>query len=91
MRLSAQGLNTVLIEKNAVASGSSMVNTGLLQYTSDKMLTSFIHTFGEKASVHFYKLCYQALQKLKEIGGHLHRHYAGRLRNRTGISLFIKI
>lgn len=65
--LSRQGVKTILVDKNEVASGSTLVNTGLLQYANDKTLTSFIHTFGEEQAVHFYRLCRDALIHLKEI------------------------
>ncbi|SDF83775.1 Glycine/D-amino acid oxidase [Fontibacillus panacisegetis] len=69
--LSLQGIRAVLVDKGKIAGGSTLASTGLLQYASDKMLTSFIHTFGERASVHFYRLCEQAMLRLKEIGYHL--------------------
>lgn len=72
--LSLQGISTVLVDKGTIAGGSTLASTGLLQYASDKMLTSFIHTFGEQASVHFYRLCSLAMQRLKEIGHHLQQY-----------------
>ncbi|MBQ4899541.1 FAD-dependent oxidoreductase [Paenibacillus sp. Marseille-P2973] len=66
------GMNIVLAEKNEIGSGSTLANTGILQYANDKTLTSFIHTFGEETAVHFYRLCRDALVRLKELGGKLH-------------------
>lgn len=42
------GMRVTLIEKRAIACGSTAANTGLLQFLHDKSLTSLIHTFGEK-------------------------------------------
>jgi glycine/D-amino acid oxidase-like deaminating enzyme len=65
--LARKGTHTVLADKRAVAHGSTMANTGLLQYTSDKTLQSFIATFGQETGVHFYNLSLKALQQLKAI------------------------
>lgn len=65
--LSKQGFDTVLIEENTIASGSTLTNTGLLQFCNDKTLTSFIHTFGEEIAVHFYQLSLNAVAQLTEI------------------------
>ncbi|MDQ0087177.1 glycine/D-amino acid oxidase-like deaminating enzyme [Paenibacillus anaericanus] len=65
--LSKKGVKTVLIDKREIASGSTLTNTGLLQYSSDKTLSSFIQTFGEETAVHFYRLSQRALVKLQEI------------------------
>lgn len=65
--LSLQKVSTVLIDKTKIASGSTSANTGLLQYTNDKSLTSCIQTFGIDAGVQFYKLCDEAMKKLHDI------------------------
>lgn len=65
--LGNRGVRSVLVEKNRIASGSTLANTGILQYANDKTLTSLIQTFGELAAVHFYRLCREALVDLKEI------------------------
>jgi glycine/D-amino acid oxidase-like deaminating enzyme len=70
-QLSKQGFDTVLIEENEIASGSTQTNTGLLQFCSDKTLTSFIHTIGEELAVHFYKLSMDAVAQLTEISSAL--------------------
>ncbi len=70
--LADQGMKTVLVDKNEVGSGSTLANTGILQYANDKTLTSFIHTFGEETAVHFYRLCKDSLNHLKELGRKLH-------------------
>ncbi|MCW3792692.1 FAD-binding oxidoreductase [Paenibacillus sp. LS1] len=69
--LSEKGVNTVVIDKRDIAQGSSSANTGLLQYTNDKTLTSCIHTFGEAKGVRFYELCREAMKQLTQIAGTL--------------------
>lgn len=46
--LAETGLNVVLIDKRDICEGSTVANTGLLQYSNDKTLTSLIHSFGEE-------------------------------------------
>lgn len=70
--LTSRNLNTVVIDKGKIGGGSSSANTGLLQFSNDKTLTSMIHTFGEEIGVAFYKLCEQAMHKLIETGGRLY-------------------
>ncbi|OAB48251.1 NAD(P)/FAD-dependent oxidoreductase [Paenibacillus antarcticus] len=65
--LSLQKVSTILLDKTKIATGSTAANTGLLQYTNDKSLTSCINTFGEEAGVRFYKLCEDAMKKLHDI------------------------
>lgn len=65
--LSERGMSVILVEQNTIASGSTLVNTGLIQYANDKSLTSFIHTFGEEKAVQFYRACKSALEQLKEL------------------------
>lgn len=60
------GMNIILLEKDRIGSGSSSANTGLLQYCSDKTLTSCIHSFGERQGVHFYELCRDAVNGIKQ-------------------------
>ncbi|GGA38236.1 NAD(P)/FAD-dependent oxidoreductase [Paenibacillus physcomitrellae] len=71
--LSKTGMNVTLLEKHKAGSGSSGANTGLIQYTSDKTLTSCINSFGEEKGVRFYQLCREAVHGLtrfyKETGG----------------------
>ncbi|MGG4127480.1 FAD-dependent oxidoreductase [Paenibacillus illinoisensis] len=69
--LTERGLRTVVIDKREIGHGSSMANTGLLQYSNDKTLTSCIHTFGEQRGVRFYELCRMAMQQLEETASSL--------------------
>lgn len=69
--LTERGLSTVVIDKREIGHGSSMANTGLLQYSNDKTLTSCIHTFGEQLGVRFYELCRTAMKQLEETASSL--------------------
>lgn len=69
--LAERGIDAVLVERERIASGSTLASTGLLQYASDKTLTSMIHTFGEEPAVDFYRLSRKALERLKQIAGRL--------------------
>lgn len=64
--LSETNLSVVLVDKRGICRGSTIANTGLLQYSNDKTLTSTIHSFGERAAVHHYQLCLDAIRTLKE-------------------------
>jgi glycine/D-amino acid oxidase-like deaminating enzyme len=72
--LAKSGIDTVLIEQGQVASGSTSANTGLLQYSNDKMLSEFAVTLGERNAVLFYRACKHAVEKLGLIAEGLPRH-----------------
>lgn len=61
------GMRVTLIEKRAIACGSTAANTGLLQFLHDKSLTSLIHTFGKVKGVRAYRLCYEALRTMEKV------------------------
>ena len=63
--LAETGLNVVLVDKRDIGAGSTMANTGLLQYTNDKTLTSYIHSFGENAGVRHVQLCLEAMNAIR--------------------------
>lgn len=69
--LCERGISAAVVEKNEIGCGSTLANTGILQAFSDKTLTSCIHTFGKEKAVHFYRLCRDALDHLKEISSGL--------------------
>lgn len=66
-----RGHKVMLIEADEVANGSSAANTGLLQYSSDKMLCEFIDEIGEADAVAFYKMCFEAMRDLKQLSEEL--------------------
>lgn len=82
-KLAKAGLSVTVIEKNKLGKGSSAANTGLLQYTSDKMMSDLAKDIGEDKAYLFYKMCLQAMDDLsllnKELEGE--RDY----RNRNSI------
>ncbi|TDL79040.1 NAD(P)/FAD-dependent oxidoreductase [Peribacillus frigoritolerans] len=63
--LSKYDLNTIVVEKRTVGSGSSSANTGLLQFSNDMMLHEFIKRMGEEQAVRFYKMCLKAVDELE--------------------------
>ncbi|WP_248547676.1 NAD(P)/FAD-dependent oxidoreductase [Paenibacillus odorifer] len=66
-RLSLSGADAVLIEKRRVGSGSSHANTGLLQISNDKSLTSCMNTFGQKNGLLFYQLCQAGVRNILDL------------------------
>lgn len=62
--LSAQGLDVMVVERNRIGTGSTLANTGLLQYRSDKMMIDFADEIGEEAAYLFYRMCLEAMDKL---------------------------
>lgn len=69
--LAESGIKAVLIEKRTIATGSTLANTGLMQFSNDKTLTSMINTFGEEPGVRFYKICQDAVNKLVKLSRNL--------------------
>ncbi|KMM38911.1 NAD(P)/FAD-dependent oxidoreductase [Guptibacillus hwajinpoensis] len=64
-------IKTVLIEKNQIGTGSTSVNTGLLQFSNDAMLIDLIDRFGKEKAVYFYKLCLKAIDELDKYSTYL--------------------
>jgi glycine/D-amino acid oxidase-like deaminating enzyme len=71
--LARSGIEVILIEQNTIASGSTASNTGLLQYSNDKMLSEFAVAIGEKDAVSFYQACKQSAEHLNDIAEGLRR------------------
>ncbi|MDZ5607248.1 FAD-dependent oxidoreductase [Bacillus pseudomycoides] len=65
--LTLLGMKVILIDKRKIANGSTLANTGILQFAHDKSLNSMIHTFGEEKAVRAYGLCYEALRTLEQV------------------------
>ena len=65
--LSELGMDVVIAEKNKIGLGSSMANTGLLQYRSDKMLCEFVDDIGEEQGRLFYRMCLEAMDQFKSV------------------------
>jgi len=71
--LAKSGIDAILIEQNAIAAGSTSANTGLLQYSNDKMLSEFAEQLGEQDAVKFYRACKHASEQLNDIAEGLRR------------------
>lgn len=65
--LSSHGLAVTVVEKNDIGKGSSVANTGLLQYRSDKMLCEFADEIGEENARLFYQMCLEAIDDLSAV------------------------
>ncbi|WP_223701174.1 NAD(P)/FAD-dependent oxidoreductase [Sutcliffiella deserti] len=64
-------LDVVIIDRRQPGSGSSSANTGLLQFSSDKMLHELMEQKGEQDAVYFYQLCQNAMKDLHKIASEL--------------------
>lgn len=65
--LARAGIPAVLVEGQRVASGSTAANTGLLQFSNDKMLSELSDKIGETDAVQFYGECRKALTRLYKL------------------------
>ena len=63
--LAETGLNVILVDKRDLSTGSTVANTGLLQYSNDKSLTSLINSFGEEVGTRHVQLCLGAIHTLE--------------------------
>ncbi|MED1204526.1 NAD(P)/FAD-dependent oxidoreductase [Heyndrickxia acidicola] len=63
--LMKSGLDVVLVDKRKIGTGSTSVNTALLQYLGDKMLFELVNSFGEEASIQHTKLCQEAIRDIE--------------------------
>ncbi|MBW7476754.1 FAD-binding oxidoreductase [Paenibacillus oenotherae] len=69
--LAQAGINAVILERGEVAGGSTSVNTGLLQFCNDIMLTELIQQIGEHDAVQFYRACRGAIEQIGHIASEL--------------------
>lgn len=65
--LSQSDAKVVLVDKRKIGHGSTSANTGLLQYSNDKPLHSFINSFGKEHAVRFYRMCADAISGLEKM------------------------
>lgn len=79
--LASRGKKVTLIEENTIGLGSSSANTGLLQYSSDIMISELADEIGEKDAVLFYEMCLNSMNKLTEINKTLNKDTDYRLKN----------
>ncbi|MDZ5710653.1 NAD(P)/FAD-dependent oxidoreductase [Jeotgalibacillus haloalkalitolerans] len=63
--LADHDLDTVVIEKSRIASGSTATNTALLQYSGEKMFTRLVNTFGEEYIARHLQLLKEAINEIE--------------------------
>jgi glycine/D-amino acid oxidase-like deaminating enzyme len=72
--LAKSGIPATIVEQRRIASGSTSANTGLLQYSNDKMLSELAQDIGESDAARFYRACKQASEHLSDIAEGLPRN-----------------
>lgn len=65
--LTEAGIDTVVLDRRDVCSGSTSATTGLLQYEIDTPLTDLIQLVGEDHAARAYQLCRAAIGKIEEL------------------------
>lgn len=64
--LAKEGLRIAIIDQKKMGTGSTLANTGLLQYSNDMMLYQLMQKIGKEKAVRFYQLCRKAMVQLRE-------------------------
>ncbi len=65
--LAKEDLRIAIVDKQKMGTGSTMANTGLLQYSNDIMLSELIQQIGKDMAVRFYQLCREAMDQLRMV------------------------
>jgi glycine/D-amino acid oxidase-like deaminating enzyme len=65
------GINTVLLDKREIGTGSTSASTGLLQYEVDVPLRTLVKRLGHATAARSYQLCDEAIDKLNHLVGKL--------------------
>lgn len=63
--LCEEDLDVVVVDKSQPGSGSTSVNTALIQYAGDKMFYELINSFGEDVAVRHLNLCEKAINNME--------------------------
>ncbi|MFP4697428.1 MAG: NAD(P)/FAD-dependent oxidoreductase [Eubacteriales bacterium] len=63
--MNKSNIDTVLIDKNTFASGSTMINTSLLHYEIDINLYNLSKIYNKNIATRYFQLCRKALYDLK--------------------------
>jgi len=66
-QLSQASHDIIVVDKLQPGIGSSLGNTGIIQYHSDRALKDFIRIEGEQTAKDFYQLCHDAMKRLDRI------------------------
>ena len=61
------GIETVVVDKRDVASGSTAATTALLQYEIDTSLTDLSRRYGPQRGAHAYLACRDAVERLSQL------------------------
>src|SRR5438270_3045096 len=69
--LAEAGVQTALVDKRNIGTGSTAGSTGLLQYEVDVPLRQLIAKVGPKTAVRSYQICGEAVKKLESLIGTL--------------------
>ena len=66
-RLVQEGVDTVLIDKRLLATGSTAASTGLLQYEIDTPLVDLIRKVGQRHASHAYRRGLAAIDQIEQL------------------------
>ncbi len=66
-RMAKAGFQTILVDKNRFANGSTRASTALISYEFDLMLSELSDRIGEKSALRAYQTCFEATSKLKQL------------------------
>lgn len=69
--LAHSGISAVLLERGQIAGGSTLANTGILQFSNDIMLCDLIRQIGREDALAFYKACKNAIEQFITIANRL--------------------
>jgi glycine/D-amino acid oxidase-like deaminating enzyme len=71
VHLAEAGVQTLLIDKRDIGTGSTSASTALLQYEIDVPLRELIQKVGPAAATRSYRLCREAIGKLERLASRL--------------------
>lgn len=66
-QLSLIGVDTILLDRETIGTGSTAASTGLLQYEIDTPLVDLIRMVGEHRAVHAYRRGLEAIDELESL------------------------
>lgn len=71
MHLAEAGVDTLVIDKRDIGTGSTSASTALLQYEIDLPLRELIKKVGPNAATRSYQLCREAIGKIERLAARL--------------------
>lgn len=69
--LADAGIDTIIVDRRDVATGSTAASTALLQYEPDEPLSRLLRRCGEEKAVRCYRACRDALETLSRLARRL--------------------